>query len=87
MAINKTNIVDLIGVDEVTGNIMLAIVDKESWGNPLTHLELLQDKIYAYLSFIESGEVFESYPNSKQCNFEILLYLKYQPCEIGKKFI
>lgn len=87
MSIEQINKVDLLGLNKGTGKIELGIIDDLDWDEPKVHLQLLQDKINAYLSFIESGEIYESYPEAKNRSFKILIATKYQPDKIGKDFI
>ena len=45
--------------------LALMIADHLDWENELQHLTLLQDKINAYVSFIESGQIYSVYPDAK----------------------
>ncbi len=61
MAIEKSNIVDAVGIEKTTGDVVLTIADYLDWEtSEAQHLELLQEKLNAYLRFIESGELLES---------------------------
>lgn len=44
--------------------LVLMIADHLDWENELQHLSLLQDKINAYVSFIESGKIYSVYPDA-----------------------
>jgi aromatic ring-cleaving dioxygenase len=59
MTIRKTNVVDWLGLEKGTGDVLLTIVDDDDWANEQEHLELLQENLNSYLAFIESGEVYE----------------------------
>jgi hypothetical protein len=87
MSIEKTDKIDLLGLNKETGNIELAIIDPLSWNNTDYHLQLLQDKVNAYLSFIESGEIYDVYPEANNHKFKIIVYINYQPNEFGNNFI
>ena len=66
MSIDQTNVVDAIGVDNATGDVVLTIADHLEWtGSDNEHLLLLQEKLNTYLSFVESGELLEAYPDAK----------------------
>lgn len=66
MTVESTNIVDAIGVDDATGNVVLTITDHLEWAETDNeHLLLLQEKLNTYLSFVESGEILKAYPNAK----------------------
>lgn len=77
MSINQTNTIDIIGTAP-QGTVVLTISDHYSW-DETWHLELLQDKINAYLQFIESGQIFEDYPNAVGRTIVIEAVMKYQP--------
>jgi hypothetical protein len=77
MSINQTGIIDIIGTTP-DGKVMLTISDHHSW-EETWHLQLLQDKINAYLQFIESGQIFDVYPNAVKRDLIIETTMKYQP--------
>jgi hypothetical protein len=54
MTIEDARIVDFIGVDPVTGHVVLTITDHLPWDSD-EHVLLLQDKLNRYLAFVESG--------------------------------
>ena len=60
MSIRNTRVVDWLGLEKGTGDVLLTVVDDEDWAKVQEHLELLQEKLNTYLAFIESGEVYES---------------------------
>ena len=72
MTIEKTNEVDAIGIDKETNKLIMTMTDHLDW-NEENHLLLVQEKINAYLSFIESGEIYRSYPQAK--NLKIIIRL------------
>nr|WP_211171156.1 DUF6572 domain-containing protein [Bacillus sp. DNRA2] len=64
------------------------IADHLDWENELQHLKLLQDKINAYISFIESGQVYSVYHDAKLVDgFIFDLRFKYQPTDNCKKLL
>jgi len=68
MTIDQMDVVDLIGHDRADDEIVLFICDHLPWSDNdeenFSHMDLLQQKIYRYLDFIESGEINERYPKS-----------------------
>jgi hypothetical protein len=85
MSISETNVVDVIGIDAPNGIARLAISDHLEWDDPeeeKEHLWLLQEKINAYLRFIEGGELYQTYPDAKGAKCEIELVAKY-PLSVG----
>jgi hypothetical protein len=77
MSINQTGIIDIISTTP-EGKVTLTISDHHPW-QEVWHLSLLQDKINAYLQFIESGQVFEDYPEANGREFIIETVIKYSP--------
>ncbi|MDR6469191.1 hypothetical protein J2777_002919 [Paraburkholderia graminis] len=85
MSISQTNVVDFVGVDPDKQIARLAISDHLGWDSPeeeKEHLWLLQEKINAYLRFIESGELYQNYPDARDAKCEIELVAKY-PLSVG----
>ena len=88
MSIEQTKVVDAIGVDDLSDEVILTITDHLKWGGDSDeHLLLLQEKINTYLSFIESGELIGSYPDAKGRIVVINIVWKYPLNEEAKGFI
>lgn len=87
MSLDNLNEVDVIGIDNETGVVTLAIADDWSWDEEEDHLRALQDKINIYLSFVESNEIYETYPNAMGRDVEIKIYAKYPLPEIARRFV
>jgi hypothetical protein len=65
MAVDQTDKIDAIGVDRSSGCVVLTISDHLPWTVADDgHLDLLRDKLNAYLSFVESGQLIEAYPDA-----------------------
>ncbi len=73
MSIEQTDLVDIISIDRMTGEVILTISDHLDWSDCGAHLLLLQSKLNRYLAFVESGEILQSYPKAKA-----IIYLPYQ---------
>jgi hypothetical protein len=65
MAIDEPDVVDSIGIDKVTACVVLSLIDADDWTDSAEHIEKLEKKLNAYIKFIESGEMLETYPKSK----------------------
>jgi hypothetical protein len=87
MSLEQLETIDAIGVDIETGIANLAIIDDLDWEDEGKHLTMLQSKINLYLGFIESGDIYENYPDSKGRNLGIKIFSKHDIPEIGIKFI
>lgn len=78
MTILDANVVDIVGIDQSKKVAHLAISDHLQWSDSLDeHLLLLQEKINAYLRFIEGGDFYEAYPSARDCKCTIELVAKY----------
>ncbi len=87
MAIDQPRVVDIIGVENATGDVVLTISDHADWNDSRQHQQMLQDKLNTYLSFIESGELYEKYPSAKGHRPRIDVVSKYKPDAEGYKFL
>ncbi|MEB0059971.1 MULTISPECIES: DUF6572 domain-containing protein [unclassified Variovorax] len=79
MTVEITSIVDAVGTDTGTNEVHLSIFDHLPWST--YHLRLLQDKINAYLGYIESGEIYASYPTARGRTLVIDVFAKFRPSE------
>jgi hypothetical protein len=78
MSIEQIETIDFATIDKASGDLWLTISDHLSWEqNEGAHLVLLQDKLNAYLRFIESGEIFKKVPDAKGRNVVIRLVGKF----------
>jgi hypothetical protein len=80
------DIIDFIGVDKVTGKVILTISDHLDWMDSNYHLRKLQDKLNCYLCFCESGELHKSYPDAKGRGIVFSIAAKYPFSSEGKEF-
>lgn len=78
MSVENTNTVDFVAIDKL-GRVVLTISDHLDWSKELEHLYLLQGKINAYLSFIESGELMQEYPDAGGRTPVIEIVTKFNP--------
>ena len=65
MAVDDPKTVDVVSVDRATSEVILDVTDHLDWSNEADHLMFLQNKINAYVAFIESGELEAAYPDAK----------------------
>lgn len=87
MSLQEVSKIDLVGIDNDSGVVKLTLADQFDWSDELLHLELLQKKINNYILFIESGEIHDKYPLSRNRNIEIDLVLRYAPPKAAKAFL
>ena len=84
MSIEDEGVIDFIGLDE--GNtVVLTISNHLEWD--LETLYKLQEKINRYFAFIESGEIYENYPDAKGKEVRINIVSKHQPSEEAEQML
>lgn len=84
MSVEDLDKIDFMGVpDNEPGIVSLAISDHLTWEeNTNEHLYKLQEKINAYIRFIEGGEVEERFPKIEGKSKKVIeIYFKYYPNE------
>ncbi len=78
MAVRDVDVVDGIGTENRSGDVVLTIVDDMKWGaSNEIHLMLLQGKLNTYLRFIESEEILSAYPQARGRRVRIEVVGKY----------
>jgi hypothetical protein len=78
MSVDQTDTIDFATIDKATGDLWLTISDHLPWDeNEGDHLSLLQNKLNAYLRFIESGEVLKKVPDAEGRGIVINLVGKF----------
>ena len=85
MGVEQTTVIDAIGIDQVTGAVHLTIADALAWD--AAHLRLLQDKLNAYLAFVESGELYSAYPSAAGRPVVLDLRLRHRPDAEAMRFL
>lgn len=58
--IENSDKIDTMGFSNELNKLILEIYDHLDWNDEQNHLNLLQNKLNTYLSFIESGEIANS---------------------------
>ncbi|MCU7679260.1 DUF6572 domain-containing protein [Bacillus thuringiensis] len=88
MALHDIDQVDLISLDNENKDIVyLTIFDALDWEEEHEHALLLQEKINRYLAFIESGEIYETTPETiGKDKFVIQVYALHECNEYGEEF-
>ncbi len=86
MSVSDTRVVDSLGIDKVSGECVLTIVDHLAWDDP-EHLLTLQEKLNTYLAFIESGEIEEHVPNARAGKIRINIVAANEPSEEAVDFL
>jgi len=71
--VRHTESLDLITFDEKNNRLKLIMVEERQWDEDSEMYQQLQEKINSYLTFIESGQLKENYP--EYCDKKILIQL------------
>jgi hypothetical protein len=87
MSIVDENKVDGIAISKDGEKLMLLITDHLDWINEYEHLNLLQSKINAYISFLESEQYKEIYPGRQFNSYCIEIHFKFSLTSNCLKFI
>ncbi len=86
MSIDQVDKIDIISTAQ-DGKVILTISDHLPWDKSNEHLLLLQNKINSYLAYIETGQIFEDYPNAQYNNLVIRISMQYEPDDIALRFL
>jgi len=78
MSVDQVNVVDFVSRNK-EGEIVLTISDHLAWNKTREHLFVLQEKINTYLRFVESGEIYEKYPEAGGRRIRVDVKFHYQP--------
>ena len=85
MAVDNVSLIDAIANDKENACLVLLITDHLNWDNEFEHLKILQDKINAYVAFIESEQYDEIFPTRRSSDLEI--HFKYDITDNCQKFL
>ncbi|MBB4097478.1 DUF6572 domain-containing protein [Sphingomonas kyeonggiensis] len=84
MSIVDAGTIDAIGIDKVSGDVVLNISDHLDWCEEASHLKALEDKVNAYLGYLESGQIVEDVPEAKGRRPVIAVHQQFVPTETAK---
>ncbi|BEV71181.1 hypothetical protein THUN1379_06630 [Paludibacterium sp. THUN1379] len=88
MTILDKNIIDSIGTRDSDGAVNLVISDHLSWSDEVgEHLLALQDKLNSYIGFIESSEIYSTFPAASGKRLVINIYFNFPPSAEGISFL
>lgn len=86
MSVTDMNKVDAMGVSPDGKELCMLITDHLDWKDEFIHLDILQDKINAYLAYLEAGEWKKRYPGSYE-HIRIEVNFLYDITENCEKFL
>lgn len=85
MSVEDTRSIDFVSVSDDPKSIHLTISDHLPWEGD--HLIILQDKLNAYLDFLDSGEAKDRFPDLADLPIWIDVKHAYDPNEQGLDFL
>jgi hypothetical protein len=85
MSVEQPDVIDGIGIDKVSGKVVLTISDHLPWDEH--HLIKLEAKLAGYVRFVESGQILEQCPESRDRDKSILVLLLHRPTDLGGRFL
>ena len=87
MSVERTEVIDIIGLNRETRDVVLTISDHLDWSDSIAHQTLLQNKFNACLAFVESGEILRQYPDAKDRAVVLRVVFRTSPDESGYAFL
>ena len=67
------------------GEARLVVADHLDWEHELEHLQLLQDKLNAYLAFVENGDLRRSRPDLAGAAVSIHVVFQHEPTDHARR--
>jgi len=87
MTVENIDIIDALGIEKDTGEIILTISDHLPWNSNSDHFEILEKKIGRYLDFIQSGQLVESIQDASKRRLRISIFCKHEPDDHAYNFL
>ena len=87
MSIQDPKTVDFVSLGIEFDTALLVVSDHLEWTNTLEHQFALQEKLNAYLGFIESRELYLRFPKANGKHVEIRVIFQHEPDTSGKQFL
>ena len=60
--VHNAHVVDLVSLDEATGEVVLMMLKQRPWGSDPEQLRQLEAKFNAYLEYVLGGHLVKQYP-------------------------
>jgi Family of unknown function (DUF6572) len=86
MAIDDTSVIDFVSVDDAN-NVNLTISDHLDWAETEKHLMLLQEKINTYCKYVENGQLYDEYPQTRDRRPAIEVVFFHAPVAEAERFL
>lgn len=87
MSVLQKNKIDGMGISKESNTLIMLITDHLIWEEEMEHLLILQDKINAYICFIETKQYEQTYPEKEFDEFVIEIRFKHRLTPNALKFM
>lgn len=87
MTVEDSDRVDFVAISRDGRDVLLVIADHLDWSAAEEHARLLQSKIYRYLDFVESGELWERFPEVRGRQVTIQVRAKFPATDYASRFL
>lgn len=87
MTIENPGVVDFVSVDPQTDDVVLTVSDHLDWRDEAAHLVALEEKLNAYMAFVESGELIERYPYARDRRVRIEIVTEHELSQGARTYI
>lgn len=87
MTVENVTVIDALGLDRLTNEAVLTVVDHLAWDDIHEHTKLLSEKLNKYLGFVESGEIYGSYPEAEGRKLRIDVVCQFEPTAVAVVFL
>ncbi len=78
MAVHETSIIDIVSIGN-EDTVSLTISDHLDWTNTESHFAILKEKINSYCQYIENGQLYDEYPETRDRRPIIRIIFVYPP--------
>jgi hypothetical protein len=86
MAIDEISIIDFVSCDS-DKQVVLTIADHLEWEDEHRHLSLLQLKVNTYCTYVESGQLYQDYPETRDLGVHISVVFVHDPPQAALDFL
>ena len=87
MPLDNPDVIDAVGIEKDSEFAALTIADSWDWQDEQKHLLALQAKLNAYFRFIESGQIWQSYPDAAGRQIVIDVIGRFPLPQLGIEFL
>ena len=87
MGLDNVSVVDAVGTEPATNSVVLAIIDSWDWSDERSHLLAMQSKLNSYCGFVETWQIYETYPGAEDRPLRIDIICRYPLPTIAVDFL